>query len=45
MIKSLHTSIVSSILSKIIQLSGGLWPGVYCLLFLGEPDIDIPDEE
>lgn len=44
MTKNMYTTLLSAILRKLIQISDGLWPGVYCLFFLGEPDIDIPEE-
>ncbi len=44
MIKSVYTSTLSAILGKLLELSEGLWPGPFCLFFLGEPDIDIPEE-
>lgn len=44
MIKSVYTSTLSAILGKLLELSEGLWSGPFCLFFLGEPDIDIPEE-
>lgn len=44
MVKKVHTFLLSSLLEKFAHISYDLWNGVYCLFFLGEPDIDIPEE-
>lgn len=44
MIKNMYTTMLSTILRKFAHISQGLWSDVYCLLLLGEPDIDIPEE-
>lgn len=41
--KNLHIFSVSTIFEKLVRISG-LYTGPYCLLFFGEPDIDIPEE-
>lgn len=41
--KNLHIFTVSAILEKLMRISY-LHTGPFCLLFFGEPDIDIPEE-
>lgn len=44
MIKSIYTSTLSAILGKMLGISLDLKTGPFCLFFLGEPNIDIPEE-
>lgn len=35
---------LSKILERFLRISYDLGNGTFCMLFLGEPDIDIPEE-
>lgn len=44
MIKKMHVFMLSAIFEKFARVLYDLHNGPYCILFFGEPDIDISEE-